>query len=150
MHLQFPSFLSWLHSLLTACQGESGRHTPIFLSLFSLLLPFLVIPVSCVNKLIPSLGGFLVFCLYAPNLITLVFFFIACVSYWDSWKYVLTHTIKGNLLKDISTRSGPRFTRRKDISFENPSIGNNHNQSIAFSQSWLSENTLLNRNYDSH
>lgn len=65
-----------------------GGDASIFLSLFSLLLPFLVIPVSSVDKLIPSLGGFLVvFCLYASNLITLFWFlFIACVPYWDSWK----------------------------------------------------------------
>lgn len=146
---------NFLHFLLgfTHCSLSSKvtvENTTICLALFSLLLLFLVISVSRVNKLIPSLGGFLiVFCLCASKSHH-IFSFTTSVPYWDSWKYVLTPSIKDDLCKDISTKSAPSFNRRKNISFENPSIGNNHNQFTALWQSWLSENTLQSRNYDSH
>lgn len=34
LHLQFPSFPPWLHSLLTVCQGESGRHSHLCFTVF--------------------------------------------------------------------------------------------------------------------
>lgn len=138
MHLQFPSFPPWLQSLFTVCQGE--RQAAIFLSSFSLLLLFLVIPVSCVNNTFFGWFSYCVlpFCIKSHH----IFVFNATVSCWDSWKYVLDPTIKDDIFKDISAQSGPSFARRKDIFFENLSIGNNYDQSIALSQTRLSENTL--------
>lgn len=62
-----------------------------------------------------------------------IFVFIADVPCWDSCQYVLTLTIRDYIFKVVSTQSDPSFTKTRDISFETPSIGNNHNQSIALS-----------------
>lgn len=107
-----------------------------------------MIPLSGVSNLIPSLGEFLVvFCICASKSHH-IFFLTSGIPHWDSWKYVLTPSIKDNLHKDIT--SVPSFKRRRSISFENLSIGNKYKQPTTPSQNSLSENTVQKRNYGYH
>lgn len=146
--ISIPSCPPQLHLSFTVCQGDSGTHTAICLASFSLLLLFLVIPLSGVSNLIPSLGEFLVvFCLCASKSHH-IFFLTSSIPQWDSWKYVLNPNIKDSVHKGITTSSS--FRRRKSISFENLSIGKKYKQPTAPSQNSLSENTLQKRNYGYH
>lgn len=122
------SFVLLVAHCLPSWKWKRHSHLP-----FTFLYCYFSLDSCLMCKLIPFFGWFSysVLPLYIKS--HNIFVFIANVPCWDSWQYVLTLTIKGYLFKDISTQSDPSFTRARDISFENPSIGNNSNQFIALS-----------------
>lgn len=129
---KFHFFLCSTHCSLPA-KLEDTQPSSFPFSLLSLFLGFL--PHVWVN----TFFGWFSYCvlpLYFKS--HNIFVFIANVPYWDSWQYVLTLTIKDCLFKGISTQSDPSFTKTRDISFENPSIGNKYNQSFLQSRNYCS------------